>query len=149
MYCSVQMNTKLSWKTFSGKNSKDSSNISLGVHTVRIIRTIKLIISQMLGKHTFTCTVWYIRMLVLYSTEYGSFKNRITSTLQQEYLSLPNKTGANNDIVYYLWHSINKYRGFPKQCVLYTVLNKLYKQRITFSAYKHTYTQVWSNDVLL
>ena len=53
----------------------------------------------MLGERTFSGTVRYIHMLVLYSTEYGSFKNRITSTLQQEYLSLPNKTGDNNDII--------------------------------------------------
>ena len=56
----------------------------------------------MLGVRTITgtvCTVWYMCMLVLYSTEYGSFKNRIASTSQQEYLSLPNKTGDNNDIL--------------------------------------------------
>ena len=59
----------------------------------------------MLGVRTITgtvCTVWYMCMLVLYSTEYGSFKNRIASTSQQEYLSLPNKTGDNNDILYYI-----------------------------------------------
>ena len=56
----------------------------------------------MLGVRTFTGTVWHIRMLLLYSTEYGSFKNRIASTLQQEYLSPPNKIRDNNGLKYYI-----------------------------------------------
>ena len=59
----------------------------------------------MLGVRTITgavCTVWYICMLVLYSTEYGCFKNIMASSSKQEYLSLPNKTGDINDIIYYI-----------------------------------------------